>query len=126
MHALGFNRDRVYQFASEGELAEVMNKLASQDLFGEHLRDANLRRLTFTGVRPNCDVDRVEIRVESVALTNLVVHVNQHYQLDKTDRPRDAQMADFQNRLRVDWEPFISYWDRCTDQLLSRVKQGCR
>ena len=123
IRAFGYNRDTVYQESDVAELDAILRRLASHDLWGDRISDARLRRLTFVGDRPDCVADRVEVRLECVERA-LVVHINQHYQLDKAEAPRDVQMAHFQDRLKCDWDSFLSYAESFSDELISRVTKA--
>lgn len=122
--ALGLNLDLRYALESEDSWHKVGHALAPKSYWEGILSDPGMMGVSVRGKRPDCDADRVDIRVRPVAgiKNGVFVGINQHYQIETslrtsiTERNQTAMHI-----LQNDWGSFRSYAEKAAEQLVQNA-----
>ena len=110
--AMGLNLDLHFSLPSSEAWHQVGYRLAPKECWQGVLESPGLRGVSMEGTRPDCDADRVWIRVQPAGGLEhgVFVGINQHYNIETKKRKSIAERnTEVMRILNDDWNSFHSY-----------------
>lgn len=110
LKAIGLNRDMTFVMETDEAWHEVGDRLVPKGDWEQILACPGMRQVVVEGQCSDCNADRLHVRVQPSANLEILIAVNQHYQLESKER---VEVRDRHNEatrvLADDWLPFITY-----------------
>jgi hypothetical protein len=116
--SMGFNLDSTYTMDNEDNWHALGNYLAPKDFWKEVVDKPGMRHLVIEGTRPNCSAEMVRLQVQSLSSPRVIVRCNQHYQLDKNEKPPSDRIEMAKTVITRDWIPFLDYAKETEDKIV--------
>jgi len=110
LKAIGLNRDMVIALDTEEAWHAVGDRLVPKSDWMQIFDRPGMRHVVVEGKRPNCSADQLHIRIQPSANREVLIAVNQHYQLE-TDQRKEVRDR-HKEAIRVlqsDWTSFVAY-----------------
>lgn len=119
LKAIGLNHDMVFSMGTDEAWREVGDKLVPKSIWEGVFDCPEMRQVVVEGHRSNCSADRLQIRVQPSANHEVLIAINQHYQLENEQRDKVCDRHFEAIRvLQEDWTLFGKYAREATEKLL--------
>lgn len=120
LKAIGINLDTVFELESDDAWHAIGHRLVPKKHWTPFVSQPGMQQVIVEGKRDNCSADRIQIRVQPTAQRQVMVAINQHYNLASKERMDVRERHDAAVRaLQEDWTTFFKYAVAAAVQVIS-------